>query len=91
MRMFLIISQIFYLISLIPWFVIWAMSFMSFDGGVTFSNGVFVLVITLYPISVIVCSILSWVFRVKDQRLSLIFDLIPMIWVISFLCFMLLF
>jgi hypothetical protein len=91
MRMFLIISQIFYLISIIPWFVIWGLSFMSFDGGVTFSNGVYVLVITLYPIAVIICSILSWVFRVKRKRLSLIFNLIPLIWVISFLGFMLLF
>lgn len=89
MRLFLVLSQIFYILSLIPWFIIWAMSFMSFDNGVNLSNSAFVLVITLYPIAVIVFSILSWVFRVKRKRLSLIFDLIPMIWVLSFLVFML--
>jgi hypothetical protein len=91
MRLFLIISQILYILSFIPWFVIWTMSFMSFDSGVSLSNVVFVLVITLYPISVITCSILSWLFRVKRKRLSLIIDLIPMLWVISFLGFMFLY
>jgi len=90
MRLFLIVSQILYLGSLIPWFIIWAMSFMSFDGGVNVSNVSFVLGISLYPIAVIACSILAWVFRVKRKRQSLVVNLIPLLWVISFLCFVLL-
>ena len=90
MRLFLIVSQILYLGSLIPWFIIWAMSFMSFDGGVNVSNVSFVLWISFYPIAVIACSILAWVFRVKRKRQSLVVNLIPLLWVISFLCFVLL-
>ncbi|WP_391560828.1 hypothetical protein [Robertmurraya sp.] len=89
MKPFLIITQILYVLSLLPWFVIWGMSFMSFDAGIGFYNSLFVLIITLYPVAVIVSSILSWVFHRKRKKLSVILNLIPMVWVIAFAVLML--
>ncbi|PGY09743.1 hypothetical protein [Bacillus sp. AFS031507] len=91
MKLYLIISQILYLLSLIPWFAIWGLSFKSFDGGVNLSNVSFVLAISLYPIAVIFGSILAWVFRMKKKRLAIMINLIPMVWIIVFLYFMLLY
>lgn len=88
MKWYLIISQAFYLLSFLPWFVIWGLSFMSFDGGVNLYNSMFVLVITLYPVAVIIGSLSAWIFRVKKKRLAIMLNLIPMIWIIAFLSFM---
>lgn len=85
---FLVITQILYVLSLLPWFVIWGLSFMSFDAGIGFYNTLFVLVITIYPIVVVVSSIFAWVFHLKKRRLSICLSLLPMIWVISFILFM---
>jgi hypothetical protein len=84
----LVITQILYVLSLLPWFVIWGLSFMSFDAGIGFYNTLFVLIITIYPVVVVVSSIFAWVFRLKRKRLSIILSLLPMIWVISFTLFM---
>jgi hypothetical protein len=90
MKPYLIISQILYVLSLVPWFVIWGLSFMSFDSGVNLANSSFVLAISLFPVAVIVGSILAWVFRVKKQRFAIMINLIPMLWIIAFLGFMVL-
>lgn len=84
MKPYLIIIQILYVLSLLPWFVIWGLSFMSFDSGVNLSNVSFVLVISLYPIAVIICSILAWFFRVKKKRLAIIMNAVPLLWIIGF-------
>ncbi|WP_407268580.1 hypothetical protein [Radiobacillus sp. PE A8.2] len=88
MKPYLIISQVLYLLSLLPWFVIWGLSFMSFDGGINFYNSAFVLIISLYPVAIITCSILGWVLHKKKQRAAFIVNLVPTLWVISFLAFM---
>jgi len=85
MKWYLIISQIFYSITLIPWFFIWGISFMVFDSGIiNIYNVSFVLIITLYPIAVILCSFLAWKMRIKKRKLAIIINLVPMIWVIGF-------
>ncbi|MEK3992585.1 MULTISPECIES: hypothetical protein [Robertmurraya] len=89
MKPFLIITQVLYVLSLLPWFVIWGMSFMSFDAGIGLYNSLFVITITLYPVAVIVGSILSWVFHRKRKNLAVIFNLVPLVWVIAFAVFML--
>lgn len=89
MKLYLIISQIIYAFTLIPWFVIWGLSFMSFDSGVNLANSSFVIVITLYPIVVIIGTILSWFFRVKKKRFAIIINLIPVLWIIGLFAFML--
>jgi len=91
MKPYLIISQFLYILSFVPWFVIWGLSFMSFDSGFNFYNIFFVLVITLYPVAVVTGSISAWIFRVKKKRLAVMMNLIPMIWVIAFLSFMFLY
>jgi hypothetical protein len=88
-KLFLILIQISYVLSLLPWFVIWGLSFMSFDAGIGFYNTLFVLIITLYPVAIIVSSIFAWVFRLKRRELAIFLSLVPMIWVISFAIFML--
>jgi hypothetical protein len=88
MKPYLIISQTLYVLSLIPWFVIWGLSFMSFDSGVNLANGSFVLAISIFPVAVIVSSILAWVFRVKKQRFAIMINLVPMLWIIAFGGFM---
>ncbi|EAR67903.1 hypothetical protein B14911_14102 [Bacillus sp. NRRL B-14911] len=84
MKIFLIISQLIYVICLIPWFPIWGLSFMSFDSGIALGNSAFVIGIGLYPVAVIVCSILGWVLRGRNKRLAIIFNSVPMIWIIGF-------
>lgn len=91
MKPYLIITQILYALSFIPWFVIWGLSFMSFDSGVNSANVSFVLAISLYPVAVIICAILAWFFRVKKKRLSIILNLVPMLWIFGFFGFMLLY
>jgi hypothetical protein len=89
MKLYLIISQVLYALSLVPWFAIWGLSFMSFDSGVNVYNISFVLAITLYPVAVIIGSILAWVFRKKKKRFALIINLIPLLWIFTFFAFML--
>ncbi|MFD2616507.1 hypothetical protein [Terrilactibacillus laevilacticus] len=90
MKSYLIISQILYILSLFPWFVIWGLSFMSFDSGVNAANVSFVLAISLYPVAIIVGSILSWVFRLKKKRFAILINLLPVSWFIVFFSFMVL-
>jgi len=88
-KLFLIITQILYVLSLLPWFVIWGMSFMSFDAGIGLYNSLFVITITLYPVAVIVGSILSWVFHRKRKKLAVILNVVPLVWITAFAVFML--
>ncbi|MHC0039743.1 hypothetical protein [Pseudoneobacillus sp. C159] len=91
MKLYLIISQVLYTISLIPWLAIWGLSFMSFDSGFNVFNVSFVLAITLYPVAIIICSILSWVFKTRKRRFAIVINLIPLLWIISFLGFILIY
>lgn len=89
MKAYFIISQIFYSFTLIPWFAIWGLSFMSFDNGVNVYNVMFVLIISLYPVAVLTSSILAWAFRLKNNRFAIMINLLPMLWVIAFVGLML--
>ena len=84
MKIYLVIIQVIYLLCLIPWLPIWGLSFMSFDGGFSFYNILFVLIVSLYPVAFIVCTILSWIFRNKRKKTAIIINLIPIIWVAAF-------
>lgn len=71
MKRYLILSQVFYAITLFPWFYIWIISFMSFDSGVVnHFNVSLVLTVTLYPFAVIFCSIVAWRARLKKENLQ---------------------
>ena len=81
MKIYLVGSQILYVLCLIPWFVIWGLSFMSFDQGFSVWNISFVLGIGLYPVAVLLCSILSWILHIQRKRTAIIINSIPMLWV----------
>jgi hypothetical protein len=89
MKIYLIISQLIYAICLIPWFPIWGLSFMSFDNGIALGNSAFVIGIGLYPVAVIICSILGWLLQRRNKMLAIIFNSVPMLWIIGFVLLML--
>jgi hypothetical protein len=82
MKKFLIISQILYLLCTFPWLLIFGLSFMSFDNGFALANVSFVLSIGLYPIAVIICSIMAWILHVRKRRVAIIVNLLPMLWIV---------
>lgn len=88
MKLYLIISQILYVLLLGPWYVIWGLSFMSFDSGLNAANVSFILVISMYPVTVIIGSILAWFFRKKKKRFAILINLLPTLWIIAFISFM---
>jgi len=91
MKPFLVISQLFYAVCLVGWLVVWMMSFMLFDSGIFFWNSFMFVLISLFPVAVVVCSILSWIFHKRRRRAAVILNLIPMIWVVAFGAIMLLY
>ncbi|MEY8744401.1 hypothetical protein AB9M62_34325 [Bacillales bacterium AN1005] len=73
------------MLTLMPWFIIWGLSFMAFDSGVSMWGVALVTIVTLYPLAVVVCSILSWLLKKKVKTLGLILiSSFPLLWVISF-------
>jgi peptidoglycan/LPS O-acetylase OafA/YrhL len=89
MKLYLISTQVLYALSLVPWLMIWGLSFMSFDSGFHVYNVSFVLAITLYPVAVLVGSVLAWLFRNKKKKFAIIINLLPFVWIISFAVFIL--
>jgi hypothetical protein len=83
LKTYLVITQIVYLLFMIPWLFAWGISFMSFDQGFHWSNVAFVAGIGIYPIAAIVCSIFAWRFRKRSQRAAIILNLMPMIWILG--------
>ncbi|MCA1318427.1 hypothetical protein LC085_00770 [Bacillus tianshenii] len=83
MKLFMILSQLFYVVGLVFWLPIWGLSFMAFDQGIAFWNSLFVLTISAYPLAVIICSILAWVLHNKKWQAAVIINLIPMLWVVG--------
>lgn len=55
---------------------------MGFASGINWFSTTLVVGIGLYPVAVIVCSILAWLFRTKRKRTAVIVNLIPMLWVL---------
>lgn len=89
MKKFLVITQAIYALSLLAWIFVWIMSFMVFDQGIALWNTLFFLVITIYPIVVVACSALGWFQRNRRQRLAITLNLIPLLWIIPFVVFLL--
>lgn len=83
MRIYLVISQIIYVLALFPWFVAFIMSPMAFDAGFSAWNITFVTVLAGYPVAVITSSILAWTLRRKRPRVSIWVNLIPTLWIIG--------
>jgi len=88
MKTYLIVSQSLYALSLAAWLVIWGLSFMAFDNGFAFWNTAFVIAITLYPVAIVVCSILAWAIRKRKRQAAVLVNLVPLLWVFAFAIFM---
>lgn len=82
MKAFLISSQILYVLCLAPWLLIWGITFMGFDSGFNWFGVALTGGIGLYPVAVVVCSILAWMNRTKRKRAAILFNLVPMLWVL---------
>lgn len=83
MKVYLILTQILYVICLLPWFVFWGLSFMSFANGIGFGNTAFVAAISAYPVAVVACALIAWFIHKKKTRTAVIVNLIPMLWIIG--------
>ncbi|MBB6669610.1 hypothetical protein [Cohnella nanjingensis] len=83
MKLFLVLSQILYLLCMIPWLFVWGISFMSFDQGFGLANVSFVAGIGLYPVAAIVCAILAWRFHRRRKKTAIVVNLIPMAWILG--------
>ena len=57
----MIVSQVFAVLSLIPWLLMAGLSFMAFDSGVSAEAWTFVIVVWSYPIIPIVLAIAAWI------------------------------
>lgn len=83
MKTSFVLLQILYALGLIPWLLVWGLSFMSFDQGFGVANVAFVCSIGLYPVAVIVCSIYAWRNRKRKARAAAIVNLVPMLWIVG--------
>jgi hypothetical protein len=82
MKAYLISTQIFYVMCLVPWFLIWGITFMGFANGINWFGVMVTGGIGLYPIAIIVCSILAWKFRIRRKRTASIVNLVPILWIL---------
>ncbi|MCR8645484.1 hypothetical protein NV379_22870 [Paenibacillus sp. N1-5-1-14] len=83
MKVYLVISQIFYLLTLPVWLVFLMVAFMGFDSGAPPVAIVILYIYMAYPVVVIVLSIVSWVCIVKKKpRAALVTTSIPSLWVV---------
>ncbi|MEC0173765.1 hypothetical protein P4H83_02650 [Paenibacillus favisporus] len=83
MRTYFVISQIIYVLCFIPWLLIWGISFMGFDSGISGAAIALVSVIGVYPLVTIACAIMAWVFYKKRKRAAVIVNSIPLLWVLG--------
>lgn len=75
----LIISQLFYLVMLIPWGFASMMGVMAFDSGVNFYNLAFVGILWSYPIWPLLFSVLAWIaYAQQNAKMALIWTSVPL-------------
>jgi peptidoglycan/LPS O-acetylase OafA/YrhL len=79
----LIVSQLVYLLLLIPWLFASMMSIMAFDAGVSTQAVLFVGIIWSYPVWPILFSILAWVAYARQRNWrAVIWTSIPLVLVV---------
>ncbi|WP_276358341.1 hypothetical protein [Cohnella caldifontis] len=83
MKTFLVISQFLYALCIIPWLLIWGISFMSFDQGFSWFGVALVTGVGIYPIAAVISSILAWILRKRRKRLAILFNFIPLLWILG--------
>lgn len=83
MGLYLVISQIVFVLCILPWLFVWGMSVMIFDSGFHLWNTLFFIAISLYPLAVIGCSIAAWLLRTRRKRTAIWINLIPLLWIVG--------
>jgi hypothetical protein len=79
----LILSQLFYLVLVIPWGFASMMSIMAFDSGVNLYNLLFVGTLWSYPVWPILFSILAWIaYSQQNAKMALIWTSVPLVLVV---------
>ncbi len=75
----LIVSQLIYLVSLFPWLAMALMSFMAFDAGVNWQNLLFVLAMWSYPLWLLLFAALAWLaYRRAHYKAALAWTSLPL-------------
>lgn len=64
----MIVSQILAVLSLVPWLVMAGLSVMAFDSGVTAEAWTFVLLVWAYPILPLILVIAAWIAFAKRKN-----------------------
>lgn len=77
------LSQLFYLVLLIPWLFISMMSVMAFDSGVSAQAVLFVGVIWSYPVWPLIFSILAWAAYARgSDKMAVLWTSVPLVIVV---------
>ncbi|SOC43275.1 hypothetical protein [Ureibacillus acetophenoni] len=84
MKLYLIATQSIYFVSLIPWLFFWVLAFILIMHDPTSQNTLYFMIITLYPVAVIICTIIAWYFHINKRSISIAINLIPAIWLIIY-------
>ena len=79
----MIVSQVISLLTLIPWLMIAGLSFMAFDSGETAQAWAFVFIVLSYPLLPIGFSIAAWaLWGFKKRRAALVLTTLPLAFVL---------
>jgi len=83
--LFLLISQILYVLMSVVWLITAFMSFMIFDSPEALTSATAILIflfVWLYPVAVIASGVISWILYHKRKfKIATGIGLIPLIWV----------
>ena len=84
----MILTQLLGLLSLIPWFFAAVASVMSYDKGVTFAANLLAAAVWSYPLLPVGCSILAWIlYALKRRRAAVVVTTLPVLLVLLGGCF----
>lgn len=82
MKLYLIAIQMLYYLVLLPWIYFWGKALVLTMHVPTPQNTILLSLAGLYPIAVIVCTIVSWYLHLDKRSVSIAVNLIPAIWLI---------
>lgn len=86
MLLYLVITQVFYLLGLVLWPFVSIMSVMAFDSGMhAWSVTLFAFIVS-YPLFAIGCSVTAWILRRRRSRAAVAINAIPALWVVGLPC-----
>jgi hypothetical protein len=77
----LIVSQVLYLLALLPWLIMAGFAFMMFDSGFSVKALLFASGIWTYPLVALSCAILAWLlYGWGNTTGALVATSVPMLW-----------